>query len=150
MKNGGYLKRRTPLKPSYKARIKSIKTRIDGILFDSKWEAECYSWLKIRQAAKEISHIETHVMIPIIVHRKDGTPRQFNHIQVDFKFYDIKRKTWVLADAKPPERLDHERKEWFFKWYLIQFLYPENRYELYRKHEMDSWRAYKPEREKAA
>lgn len=150
MKNGGYLKRKVPMrKSSGKARIKSIKCWHDGIMFDSIWEGDCYLELKKRIWAKEITQLQTHRPMPLMVTNHLGDTRQIEAINVDFFFYDIKKQCLVCADAKPPEKLDAEKAEWFYKWKLLQFLNPEYHYELYRMHAADSWRAYKPDREKA-
>jgi hypothetical protein len=45
--------------------IQATKTRVEGIIFDSKFEAEYYLLLKMREKVGEIAGLRTHVTLPL-------------------------------------------------------------------------------------
>ena len=78
-----------------KSKFNAVKTYVDGILFDSKWEAKRYSLLKIREKAGEISDLKLQVSFPLII----------NDIKVatyisDFTYYDLINNSKVVEDSK--------------------------------------------------
>ena len=124
-----------------KPRQNSKKCWADGIKFDSLWERECYYQLKYRLAAKEICNLETHVSYQLEVNGK-----WISEIIPDFRYYDYGLKRIVIADAKQPlkdkksnRKLD--REGWAAKWRLLQALYPDHQFEVFRMH--SGWREYK-------
>ena len=143
MKRSGFRR-----KPGGGARIKSRKCWHDGIMFDSIWEGDCYLELKKRVMAKEITELKTHEIFRLPILNTFGEVKDIGQINVDFFFYDCAKGKYTVADAKPPEKLDKEKKDWFLRWSILQHICPQYNYELYRMHAADNWRAYKPDREK--
>lgn len=77
-------------------KYKAIKTRVDGILFDSKLEASHYEDLKLLQAAGEISDLELQTEFPLKVNGK--------HICIyiaDFTYTEGDKK--IASDSKGVE-----------------------------------------------
>lgn len=110
----------------------------DGIRFDSLWERECYRELKLRMAAGEIKDLQTHVPFELKVNGKLVCT-----IIPDFVYYDINLKRNVIADAKQPKKdirtkRKLDREGWHDKWKLLQALYPDYNYVIYRQH--STWR----------
>lgn len=52
--NSAQLNWNRPAAPNGHHKYNAKQARIDGIRFDSKLEARCYEWLKLRQAAGEV------------------------------------------------------------------------------------------------
>ena len=50
----------------------NVPTWVDGIRFDSKWEAEHYQALRLREAAGEIIGLACHVPFVLTVHGSPG------------------------------------------------------------------------------
>lgn len=124
-----------------KPKKNSIKCWEDGIKFDSIWERQCYRELKLRLAAGEITDLQTHVSFALVVNGK-----HICYIIPDFVYHDRTIGRWVIADAKQPKhdkksnrRLD--REGWKDKWELLQALYPDYQYEVFRMH--SGWREYR-------
>jgi hypothetical protein len=69
------------------------KNTVDGIVFDSRHEAEVYQGLKLRQHAGEINSLQCHFPLHIEVNGEHC----FDYI-ADFRFYD--RERLVYQDAK--------------------------------------------------
>ena len=112
--------RRTPFKRKYN-KFRAQKTRIDGILFDSKLEATRYQELKLLEAAGEISEFEIQVPYSLIVH-----DRQVCVIIPDFRYKEGAKE--VIEDAKGVIT-DLFR----IKWKLMQILYPDYEYRIYKR-----------------
>lgn len=53
--------------PPKKSKYKNIKITVDGILFDSKWEAKRYGILRMRQHAGEITDLKLQVAFDLAV-----------------------------------------------------------------------------------
>ena len=72
----------------------AIKTRIDGILFDSRLEAGRYSELKLLERAREISNIEVHPSFPIFI-----KGQRICVVELDFA-YDDRDGNRIFEDTK--------------------------------------------------
>lgn len=118
-------------------RISSRRCQYRGIQFDSQWERACYIELYAKQTNGEISNLSTHEIIPILIKNEANQVLRIT-INVDFVFYDNNLKRWVRADAKPPKKLDSQKKDWFLRWSILQHVDPDYQYILYRQH--STWR----------
>jgi hypothetical protein len=85
-------------------KFNAIKTVLDGFRFDSKKEAECWSYLKKRERAGEIECLERQVKYELAAFAQtpDGVsyPAKVCVYKADFRYFDKARKEWVVADAK--------------------------------------------------
>lgn len=73
----------------------AVRVTIDGITFASKAEAEDYKNLKLAESRGKITNLELQPKYDLLVNGiKIGT------YKADFKFYDVERKEWVVADRK--------------------------------------------------
>lgn len=85
-------------------KFNAVRTILDGFKFDSKKEAECWSYLKRRERAGEIDCLERQVKYELAAFAQ--TPEGVSHpvkvctYKADFRYYDKIRKAWVIADAK--------------------------------------------------
>lgn len=76
------------------SKYRNIKTRVDGILFDSKKEAARWGELKLLLRAKEISDLQRQVTFPLMAGcKKVGSYR------ADFTYRD-KSGELVIEDVK--------------------------------------------------
>lgn len=66
-------------------KFNAVKVELDGHTFDSKKEAAYYQELKLREKAKEVSHIEVHPKIEVIGHK--SLKKLFSYTP-DFRFFD--------------------------------------------------------------
>tara|TARA_Y100000310_G_scaffold53134_1_gene48731 strand:+ start:5838 stop:6194 length:357 start_codon:yes stop_codon:yes gene_type:complete len=73
------------------------RTKIDGISFASKAEAQVYAELKLRQAAKEITDLRPHPRFPL--HAKGGG--KVGTYVADFVYHENGGD--VVIDVKPPK-----------------------------------------------
>jgi len=76
----------------------AIKTKVDGITFDSKLEAKRYGQLKLMSQAGVIDGLRTHVRYPLCT----GDNRQdvVGHYEVDFVYFDKMQNKMVHEDCK--------------------------------------------------
>lgn len=130
--------------------VRGRKCYQDGIRFDSEWERTVYRHLKLREAAKEIMDLETHVTVVFAIKRDDGSEMKLS-ISIDFEYYDYTLNRTVRLDAKQPKfrinkrtgtktNLDNKRKDWMQRWEILKFLHPEYHYEIARQH--SGWREF--------
>lgn len=79
------------------------KTELDGILFDSKREAQRYAELKLMERAREIYDLQLQVPFVLIPVQKDEKgkviERELKYI-ADFTYRDIKTGRLIVEDAK--------------------------------------------------
>jgi hypothetical protein len=157
MKNSGF-KRKQPdpqaqLKEAYKLqklaaksvsrfgqnrkRINSRRKQYKGIKFDSTWEYECYLELERRLNAGEIENLDTHVLLRIDIKNESGAILRLT-INIDFTYFDKVLNRKVRADAKPPKKLDGQKKDWFIRWNILRHLEPDYYYTIFRMH--STWR----------
>jgi len=73
----------------------AVRTRVDGVYFDSKAEAARYNVLKLMRAADLITKLETHPSFIIEVNNI-----KICVVELDFKYFDLKRGEYVYEDVK--------------------------------------------------
>lgn len=74
----------------------SVKTEIDGVVFDSKREAARYLELKLLAQAGQIKQLELQPVFNLVV----KTGKSVGKYRADFKYYDVARKEWIIEDSK--------------------------------------------------
>ena len=73
----------------------NTKVEVEGILFDSKWEARCWADLLLRQRAGDIGHLERQVRVPLLA----INGQIVCHMILDFRWRELDG-TVVWADSK--------------------------------------------------
>ena len=73
----------------------AIKTEIDGILFDSRKEANRYQELKLLLMAGLISQLETQKRF----HLRVNDQKICDYI-CDFLYFDKEKEEWIIEDIK--------------------------------------------------
>lgn len=72
-----YASSQTPLKQAKKSKYNAVKTEIDGIVFDSKKEAQRYKELKLLEQVGEITNLRLQVPYVLIAKSKYGMPIRY-------------------------------------------------------------------------
>ncbi|MBQ0035556.1 MAG: DUF1064 domain-containing protein [Firmicutes bacterium] len=75
----------------------AVKTKIDGITFDSKKEANRYLELKLLERAKKISNLR--LQVPYVLIEKSKYGQQIVY-KADFVYFDEDAKETVIEDTK--------------------------------------------------
>lgn len=91
----------------YKAR----KTEVDGIIFDSKHEAEVYLKLKEREQNGEINDLQRQVKFELIP--KIGKQRPCTYV-ADFTYYE--KYKFMVVDAKGIKTDVYKIKKKLMRW----------------------------------
>lgn len=94
-------------------KFRNVKTTVDGILFDSKREAERYCTLRLLAQAGKLSHLQTKTpacKFAIVVNNQ-----LICHYIADFVYYDVERQTTVVADAKGFRTREYKLKKKLMK-----------------------------------
>lgn len=91
----------------YRAR----KTEVDGIIFDSKHEAEVYLKLKDRENKGEISNLQLQVPFELIP--KIGKQRPCTYV-ADFTYYEGYK--FMVVDAKGVKTDAYKIKKKLMRW----------------------------------
>ena len=73
----------------------AIKTKVDGITFDSKREAEVYEQLKMLAIARKISLLEVHPAIELTTCDFVSARVRVGKYEADFSFVENGQKKWV-------------------------------------------------------
>lgn len=100
----------TNYNPSKRSKYRAEKTEVDGIVFDSKKEAERYTELKLLEKAGEIKGLRRQVKYVLIPaqyetdtankeNRKKCIERECSYF-ADFVYFDNKKKEFVVEDTK--------------------------------------------------
>ncbi len=76
-----------------KSKYNNTKTTVDGIVFDSKKEAERYCELRLMEIGNHITNLECQPKIPLMVNG-----RQVGNYIGDFKYWEAGQ--WVIEDVK--------------------------------------------------
>jgi predicted RNase H-like nuclease len=100
----------------------AIKTKKDGIMFDSKLEASWYEYLKILGAAGQVKDLELQKEFTLYV--KD---KQICTYIADYFYFDPAKDKWVVGDAKGVVT-DVFR----LKWKMMQAIYPDYHYQIFK------------------
>ena len=80
-----------------KPKYNNKKTIADDMEFDSQHEAIRYGELKLLQKADEITALQTQVWFLL---EPKNDKKQASYYIADFTYYDLKRKEFVVEDAK--------------------------------------------------
>lgn len=113
-------KSQTPAKKK-PGKYRSVKVAIDGHVFDSKWEGQCYCSLMWQYRGGFITEPLLQVPFSLGVWHTIGKKRPRKRFYVaDFVFVDLKKKELIVADAKGfiTEEYEGKKKE-FEKIYGI-------------------------------
>lgn len=82
------------------------KTKRDGYIFDSQWEADRYSELRLLEMAGEIEHLEVkppkYVLLDAFTNQ-EGIKRRAITYQPDFRYFDCDLGQVIVEDAKGVE-----------------------------------------------
>lgn len=95
-KTGQYVEGQA-VKPKKPSKYHNKKTIIDDMEFDSQHEAIRYGELKLLQQADEITALQTQVWF--LLEPKNSMNNKAYYV-ADFTYYDLKRKEFVVEDAK--------------------------------------------------
>ncbi len=105
-----------------KGKYNNKKTVIDGVSFDSKKEAEHYSYLKLLQKANKIKELELQPRF--LIHPKftdfSGEKHRAIYYVADFKYWDIEKKRYIVEDVKGMKTEVYKIKK---KLFLAKFAY---------------------------
>lgn len=72
-----YTSTQTPLKQPKKNKYNAVKTEVDGIVFDSRKEAQRYKELKLLEQVGEITNLHLQVPYELIAKSKYGMPMRY-------------------------------------------------------------------------
>ena len=105
--------------------IRSKKTVIDGIVFDSKTEAEYYEYLKRLEKDKKIHRLRCHPVYVLqdAVERHGKKYKEIKYI-ADFEYWNEEEQTNVVVDVKGFAMEDAKLKR-----KLFVYNYPHDRLE---------------------
>lgn len=101
----------------------SRKTEVNGILFDSKLEAERYQQLMLLQKAGEITGLQLQVEFQIFkgyVNPDTGEKTKSVTYVADFVYIEVNSNRMIVEDTKGIETADFR-----LKWKLVQSYYPQ-------------------------
>lgn len=97
--------------------IRSKKTVIDGITFDSKTEAEYYEYLKSLERDKKIYRLRCHpVFILQEAFEQDGKKYKAIKYIADFAYWDDEEQMNVVVDVKGYAMEDAQLKRKLFAY----------------------------------
>ncbi len=94
------------------------KTKRDGILFDSKLEANRYTELQLLARAGQIKDIELQPEFELIpaYRRRDGKRIRATKYRADFRYYDCMQMRFVVEDVKGMETAVFKIKRKLLEW----------------------------------
>ncbi len=78
-----------------RGKYNAVKTTVDGVVFDSKHEADRYSELRLLQLAGEIENLELQPAFEIVVNDK-----RICKYRADFRYRTVGAKADTIEDAK--------------------------------------------------
>lgn len=84
-------------------KYRNKKVVLDGIRFDSKREAERYSYLKVLERVGEIEKLELQkkfVLVPAQRNKAGKVTERAITYRADFYYFDKRQGKWVVEDAK--------------------------------------------------
>jgi hypothetical protein len=94
-------------------KYRNVRTTIDGIVFDSKREAERYNTLRLLTLAGKIRDLQTKVpacKFPLHVNN-----HLICHYVADFLYYDVETQQRVVEDTKGFRTRDYKLKKKLMK-----------------------------------
>ena len=80
------------------------KTEVNGVVFDSKFEGDRWKELCIMEQSGLISNLQRQVRFILqenFINNVGEKVRSISYI-ADAYYYDVKKKKWVVEDAKSP------------------------------------------------
>lgn len=96
------------------------KTEVDGIVFDSKLEAERYFELKLMERAGVIRDLQLQPSFELIpAFRKNGKSYRKRSYIADFAYFDIQQGKTIIEDTKGVKTDVYKLKA-----ALFEYLYP--------------------------
>lgn len=101
----------------------SKKTEVNGIVFDSKLEAERFQQLLLLEQAGEISGLQLQVEFQIVKgwkHPETGEKIRSRYYLADFVYIDEATNKMIAEDTKGVETADFR-----LKWSLVKSMYPQ-------------------------
>lgn len=109
------------------SKYRSRKTEVDGILFDSKKEAERYKTLSALQKEGKIDHLTPQKEFELLPScRYEGMPMERAvKYRVDFYYYDEELQRMVAEDVKGFRTKDYIIKRKLFKYRFPDILFKE-------------------------
>lgn len=116
---------REMLNPQKTNKYNAIKTEADGIVFDSKFEAEKWNELKMLERIGIIKDLQRQVRFILLdeyVNNKGEKIRPISYI-ADFCFFDMKKKQNMVMDTKSVATKNIE--VYRIKKKLFEYKYPE-------------------------
>lgn len=91
------------------------KTTIDGIIFDSKKEANRYCELKLMEKAGLIKDLELQPKFELIpTQKKHGKTYRKTTYKADFKYFDVEANEIIVEDVKGFKTKEFRLKEKLF------------------------------------
>lgn len=99
--------------PKRRSKYNARKTKRDGITFDSKKEADRWSFLRAEEKAGRIRSLQRQVEYRCFVEKKLITT-----YLADFRYYDCVRRRWTVEDVK-----GFRTKEYVIKKRLVEALF---------------------------
>lgn len=100
------------------SKYRSVKTEVNGMMFDSKREAEVYTSLKALERAGTIRALERQVKFPLhAVEANTGQKGKVCTYIADFVFQDLDGRTNIY-DAKGYKTAIYRLKK---KWFELQY-----------------------------
>jgi hypothetical protein len=127
------------------------KTRYDGILFDSKLECDRYKYLKQLEKEGLIKELKIQHPFELIAKQTKGRDRINSVVRknsdvisavkyyADFVYFNVKKSTWIVNDAKGRTTEVYKLKLKLFKslnGHLYEFL------ETYRDNKRNNFKEY--------
>ncbi len=91
--------KRAVAKKARRNKFNAIKTMIGELRFDSKKEAQCWTFLMARLRAGEIENLERQVKYTLFAFSEAGAVKVCTYI-ADFRYRDKKTGATVVSDAK--------------------------------------------------
>lgn len=116
---------REMVKPQKSNKYNAVKTESDGIVFDSKFEAEKWNELKMLERIGVIKDLQRQVRFILqedYVNNKGEKIRPISYI-ADFCYYDVKKKQNIVMDTKSKATKNIE--VYRIKKKLFEYKYPE-------------------------
>ena len=89
------------------SKYRNQKTYLDGIIFDSKKEAQRWAELRLMEKAGEITNLQRQMkfeLVPAIKGEMGGLRQRAISYIADFEYYERKGNDWirVVEDVKSP------------------------------------------------
>lgn len=106
--------------PPKRSKYRNVKTEVDGLLFDSRREAEYWMLLRARQDLGEIRELRRQVDFPLlcpVALAAPGVNAQVSTYIADFTYVDARDGSRHVVDAK-----GHKTREYLLKrkWLELQ------------------------------